>query len=226
MCNLQKAVDIRSSIGYNDLKFQTSVDFKNMNTPEVYTNRDDLDLIGRYRNGDQEACTALIARYANFINRRVANIGVAGVGKDDLKQEAYMGLFSAIRTYDPAKNSSFRAYAASCIGNSLKNLFAAASTQKAKIYSQTISFDEIGNDNLRDTDDATPEDIYIGNEAFGELQGLIDRLLTSYERDVLFYYLSGRDYKQVAAKLHSSQKSVDNALQRARRKLKAVLNDL
>lgn len=197
-----------------------------MNTPASYADQDDMSLISLYRDGDQVACTALIARYANLINRRVANIGVAGIGRDDLKQEAYMGLFSAIRTYDPAKNSSFRAYASFCIGNSLKNLFAAASTQKAQIYSKTISFDEIGNDNLRDTDDANPEDIFIGNEAYGELQSLVDRVLTPYEREVLFHYLSGRDYRQVAAKLHSSQKSVDNALQRARRKLKAVLNDL
>ena len=187
---------------------------------------DDLTLITRYRAGDEAACTVLLARYANLINRRIANIGISGEDNDDLRQEAYMGLMGAIRSYDPQKGGSFSGYAAACIGNSMKNLFAAASTQKAKLYRQTVPIDDIENETLAYQGNLDPESIFLNKEACGELKRLMDELLSGFEKDVLFSYLSGCDYKDIAARLHSSQKSVDNALQRARRKLKAVLNDL
>lgn len=187
---------------------------------------DDLTLITRYREGDESACTALLARYANLINRRIAHVGVVGEDSDDLRQEAYMGLMGAIRSYNPQKGGSFSGYAARCIGNRLKNLFAGASTHKAKLYRQTVSIDDIENEPLRSQGDLNPESIFLNKEAYGELKRLMGELLSDFEKDVLFAYLSGCDYKDIAAKLRSSQKSVDNALQRARRKLKAVLNNL
>ena len=187
---------------------------------------DDMSLITRYRKGNQEACAVLIARYAYLINRRIKKVRIAGVDNEDLQQEAYMGLYNAIRTYDPAKNPSFSGYAAFCIGNSLKNLFAAASTNKAKLYRQTIPIDDIEIANLRSEDGTNPESVLLDKEAYGDLTRLIDDVLSEFEKRVLFSYLSGRDYNDIAAKLNSSQKSVDNALQRARRKLKAVLNNL
>ena len=186
----------------------------------------DMSLIARYREGDQEACAVLLARYANLINRHIRKSHIAGVDNEDLRQEAYMGLFNAIRTYDPAKSPSFSGYAAFCIGNSMKNLFAAASTKKARLYRQTIPIDDIEIANLRSEDGTNPESVLLDKEAYGDLTKLIDDVLSEFEKKVLFSYLSGRDYNFIAAKLNSSQKSVDNALQRARRKLKAVLNDL
>lgn len=188
--------------------------------------RSDLELITLYREGNQEACTALLARYANYINRRVATVGVAGSDRDDLRQEAYMGLCNAIRTYDPDKGVSFQSYAGACIGNSLKNLFAAASTQKAKLHSQMVSIEDIQEIDLRGKDNANPEHILLDREACDELETLMETVLSDFERAVLFAYLSGCGYTEIAARLDSSPKSVDNALQRARRKLKAVLNNL
>lgn len=197
-----------------------------MNPSVDYSTQSDRELVALYRGGDLEACTVLLARYVNLINRRVSGVGITGADKDDLRQEAYMGLYNAVRTYNPAKSASFSGYASACIGNSIKNLIAAASTQKAKLYRQTIPIDEIENMNLRAGDNANPESLYLDKEAYGDLEGLINENLSGFEKDVLFSYLSGRDYKDIAVKLDSSQKSVDNALQRARRKLKAVLNNL
>lgn len=193
---------------------------------QKYSGESDFQLITLYRAGNQEACTALLARYANFINRRVSSIGIAGSDRDDLQQEAYMGLFNAIRSYDPAKGASFHSYAVVCIGNSLKNLFAAASTQKARLYSQTIPIDDVEETDLRGKENANPEQILLDREACDELEHWVDQLLSPFEREALFSYLSGRGYTEVAARLNSSPKAVDNALQRARRKLKAVLNHL
>ena len=197
-----------------------------MNPSIDYSTQSDMELITLYRKGDLEACTALLARYANLINRRIFGVGITGTDKDDLRQEAYMGLYNAVRTYDPSKNPSFSGYASACIGNSVKNLIAAASTQKAKLYRQTVPIDEIENVSFHAGDTVNPENVYLDKEAYGDLEGLIDKNLSNFEKEVLFSYLSGRDYKDIAVKLDSSQKSVDNALQRARRKLKAVLNDL
>lgn len=194
--------------------------------PVDYLNQDDLSLISLYREGDEEACTALLVRYASKINRRISQISLNGIENDDLRQEAYMGLYSAIRTYDPKKNDSFNAYASFCMSNSLKNLFRTVSTQKAKVNSQAVSLEEIGSDYLRSENSKNPEDIFIQNEASRNLKRLMSQILTPLEQEVLFSYFSGCGYREVAKKLNSSQKSVDNALQRARRKLKAVLNDL
>lgn len=191
-----------------------------------YSALSDQSLILCYRAGDEEACTVLLARYANLINRRIRNVTVNGVENDDLRQEAYMGLYNAIRSFDPAKNVSFQGYASLCVGNSLKNLFAAASTQKARATSRTVPIDELEAGELQANSDDNPEDILLDKEACEALHSLIDSVLSGFEKDVLFCYLSGCGYDQVAAKLRSSQKSVDNALQRARRKLKAVLNNL
>lgn len=191
-----------------------------------FSGQSDLDLITLYRNGNEDACTALLVRYANLINRRVSTIGIDGVDRDDLRQVAYMGLCNAIRAYDPAKGGSFQSFANVCIGNSLKNLFASATSQKGLLSAQTLSFDELEEIDLRDKTEADPELALIDRESCNELTELIGRVLSDFERNVLFSYLSGRGYDEVAAKLHSSQKSVDNALQRARRKLKAVLNEL
>ncbi len=191
-----------------------------------YSALSDWSLLSRYRDGDEEACTVLLARYANLINRRILYVTVNGIDKDDIRQEAYMGLFNAIRTFSPDKNASFCGYASLCVGNSLKNLFAASSTKKARAYRQTVSIDDIEAVDMRGNDSMNPEALLLNQEACGELKKLMESVLSGFERDVLFYYLSGRGYNEVAERLRTSPKSVDNALQRARRKLKAVLNNL
>ena len=183
----------------------------------------DQELIRRYRAGDKRACDALLERYGSIIDRRVKRVGISGTESDDLRQEAYLGLMGAIRSYDPEKNTSFAAYAALCVGNSIKNLFAAATTRKAQWYRQAVSLDALDPGSLRVEHDRDPECIYLVKEACGTLQRLMEEHLSELEKDVLLSYLSGRDYSDIAARLHSSPKSVDNALQRARRKLKAAL---
>ncbi|MEG0693075.1 MAG: sigma-70 family RNA polymerase sigma factor [Oscillospiraceae bacterium] len=191
-----------------------------------YSQKSDVSLLKLYRDGDQVACAALLAKYAGVINKRISNYSIKGVDNDDLKQEAFMGLFSAIRSFDDNKKASFFTYANHCITNRLKNLLASALTNKSTVYNKSISFDEMEDDIISDNCVQNPELIFIQNEGYSVLVDLIEQHLSKSEKDVLFLYLSGCDYSTVAAKLNLSQKSVDNALQRARRKLKVVLNNL
>lgn len=191
-----------------------------------YSQQDDISLLRMYRNGDVDACSALIIRYLSVINNRISYYYIKGIEIDDLRQEAFIGLFNAIRSYDKTKNTSFFTYANNCISNKLKNLLAFASTNKSTVYNKSISINEIEDDIISDNSVLSPEMIFIKNEEYSTLLDLIEQNLTKLESDVLFLYLSGCDYSTVAQRLNFPQKSVDNALQRARRKLKKVLNNL
>ncbi len=193
---------------------------------QMYLNKSDVELLELYTAGNQDAVTALIIRYASLINKRVANYHIKSIDNDDIKQEAYMGLFNAIRSYNSEKCASFYTYANHCIANKLNNLFASASTNKAQIYKNSISIDEVENYKLFEKKLTNPETIFIQNEGYESLLELTNSVLSDFERNVMFLYLRGCDYSLIATKLNFSPKSVDNALQRARRKLKAVLNNI
>ncbi len=194
--------------------------------PEDLQTCSDIQLLELYRNGEQGAVAVLLARYASLINKKTFGYQIHGIDTEDMKQEAYMGLYNAIRTFTPEKDTSFYTYANHCIANKMKNLFASASTNKANLNKNAVSFDEIDLNTLQEQNVTNPEAIFIQNEGYQSLLQLIHSILSNVEREVILLYLSGCDYRCIASKLNSSQKSVDNALQRARRKLKAVLNNL
>ena len=189
-----------------------------------YIEESDLSLIRQCRGGSQRAAAALIARYAGLVHMSVSRIAVVGSDPEDLLQEAYMGLMSAIRSYDPQRGASFRTYAYTCVGNSLKNMRAASLAKKSRIHLDALSIDELGD--VGYCEDGDPEGLFISRETVTEVERLINQTLSPYEKEVFFLYLNGCGYESAATKLHSSPKSVDNALQRARRELKAVLNGL
>lgn len=187
---------------------------------------DDKSLLRLYHQGNQAACSALLVRYAALINRKAASYDAAGVERDDWQQEAYMGLLSAVRTFDNNNGASFYTYAAHCINNRLNNHLAAATTKKAAFFSSAVSFEDVTESHLEIRNTRSPEAIFIEREDYATCLEQVVLCLSQFEKDVLFLYLSGCDYQIVAQKLLSSTKSVDNALQRARRKLKKVLNNL
>lgn len=196
------------------------------NPNNEFAAKSDVELLALYKVGNQGSITALIARYASLINKRVSTVTIIGVDNDDIKQEAYMGLLNAIRHFDPNRHTSFYTYANHCIANKLKNMFASATTNKAQLYINSISLHDLNNNQIHLVDSANPELLFIQNEGYELLVKLTESVLSPFERDVLFNYLSGCDYCSIAQKLNSAEKSVDNALQRSRKKLKAVLNGL
>ena len=186
-------------------------------------NKSDLLLIEQFRAGSQKAAAALLARYASLVHHAAARVDVPGADDDDLRQEGYMGLLNAVRTYDASRGALFRTYAASCVNNALKNVRAASYTKKSRVLLNALPLEEV-----RDTpteESENPEGRVIGQESAKEVEALIDKTLSPYEKEVFFLYLNGCGYDRTAKKLGSTPKSVDNALQRARKKLKSVLND-
>lgn len=189
-----------------------------------YAENDDIKLLSLYKNGDKTAIAVLLLRYASLINRRISSYRINGVDNDDLKQEAYMALMNAVHSFDKEKNNCFIAYANLCISNRLKNVFVSAQAKKSKLSSEAVSIDKFEGFDIPDKVNINPEALVIQNESYDNLISLIGESLSVLEKDVLFSYLEGLDYEEIARKLNSSTKTVDNALQRARKKLKAVLN--
>lgn len=192
--------------------------------PQNYLNYDDIELIELYRAGNEIAGTVLIGRYVNMINHRCWNININGFDTDDIKQEAYMGLFNAIRTFNIQRGVSFSAYANICIKNSIKNVLASSFTNKAVLNSSAISLDDIDEDLKPIDDNANPEAFLIEKEALDSINNKIDTALTAMEKRTLLLYLGGLNYTQISNIINLSTKSVDNALWRARKKLKEVLS--
>lgn len=188
--------------------------------------KSDIELLQLYRSGNQAAITVLLARYASLINQKASTYHINGIDNDDIKQEAYVGLYNAIRSYHVNQGASFYTYATHCIANKLKNVFAASYTNKANIYKNSVSIDEIENYNLSEQKGLNPEAIFIQKEGYEALLKLTEATLSFFESEAMFLHLNGCNYSLIATKLNSSQKSVDNALQRARKKLKAVLKNL
>lgn len=190
--------------------------------------KDDLALLDIYHSGNQLACTIIITRYSCIINYLILNCTILGLDKDDLKQEANLALLDAINTFDKSKGCLFSTYANTCINNRLKNIYSKAITKKSVFNNSSLSLDEVDNFTgcYSFNDSNNPENIVINNENYDNLLELIENSLTSNEKDVLILFLNDFDYKTIARLLSSTTKSVDNSLQRARKKIKKVLNNL
>ncbi|MCR5485571.1 MAG: sigma-70 family RNA polymerase sigma factor [Clostridiales bacterium] len=170
-------------------------------------------------SGDERATAALIERMTPTVKMLASGISSPLVEKDDLIQEGLIGLFSAVNTYDASKGASFKTYARTCILNRMitavrKNL------RSSDVPSDFLfSIDEPG---LQLTDpDSDPQKIVSDQAEVSRVMETVDKQLSELERKVLNLYLSGSNYVEISERLSITPKSVDNALQRIRKKLKA-----
>lgn len=154
-----------------------------------------------------------------YIQKRAHSISIAGLDSDDLVQEGLIGLFRAMETYENDQGAAFSTYAITCINNCIATAVKQAARKKHLPLSGYLSLDE--DDTIMLTGGYTPEELAIANEEYAALQNRINDNLSDFERDVLALYLEGYDYLAVAKRLDTTPKSVDNALQRARKKLKS-----
>lgn len=191
----------------------------------MFSKMSDVVLIKRYREGNQAAATALYLRYAPLLHSRCKGLNLPECDFEDIYQEASIGFLYALNRYDESKGFPFAAFAKSCVENRLKNFAAAQYTQKMRVYRERISLDAEGEDLV--SDEQNPEMLYLLKEQLLHISENISNKLSGLERDILVLYLSGNNYKFIASRLGIPQKSVDNALQRVRRKLKtlAILED-
>ncbi len=178
-------------------------------------------------SGNRIAEEALVMRYNRLVRICARPYFLAGGDSEDLIQEGMVGLLSAIRVFDPGKETSFRTYAEVCIKNRVFSAIKAAARDKhtplnTSVSFETPTFDEnsdhyaYGTANQRQEN---PEAIIIGREALQERMDVLKGQLSGFEAKILGLYLNGLSYSEIATEVNKSPKSVDNAVQRIRRKL-------
>jgi len=185
-----------------------------------------LDLAKKAALGDSAAEERLVSEYSRIVRACARPYFLAGGDGEDLFQEGMLGLLSAVRTFDPGKGVKFSTYAESCVRRRIYSAIRSASGYKHTPLNSYISLesqqlDEGSTPNayfLRD-----PEDFVIARESAGEVERLLYGALSRFESGVLQLYLEGMPYKEMAAYLGKSSKSIDNAVQRIRKKLSQIL---
>ena len=183
----------------------------------------DEELIERIRAGEPECMDLLIERYKGQVRREARTLYLIGGDSDDLIQEGMLGLFKAIRDYRPEKETAFGAFAKLCISRQIYTAIQAASRQKHTPLNSYVELTE-GLDAVGEGPRGkSPEELLIDQESAENLQVRIEALLSPMENTILERYLSGENYIQIAEKMGKTPKSIDNALQRIRRKLKKFI---
>lgn len=178
----------------------------------------DSELIELCKSGDEEAYSALIARYIFTVRSRAGVYEKSGIDFEDLVQEGYIGLMNAVKNYENSFGTSFSTFAYMCID---RNILSAVrkSISKKQIPASALVFIEDDND-FQDKSAENPESVVISKENIERLKQRITEKLSNTEQKVLELYLMGYSYEKIADKLSCSKKSVDNAIQRLRKKLK------
>lgn len=194
----------------------------------------DEEIVEDAKKGDAEALEYLIYKYKNFVKAKARSYFLIGADHEDIVQEGMIGLYKAIRDYRQDKLSSFRAFAELCITRQIITAIKTATRQKHIPLNSYISlnkpvYDEESDRTLMDVISeakvSDPEELIISREEFKNIESKINELLSDLEQEVLISYLQGKSYQEIAVDLDRHVKSIDNALQRVKRKLERYLEE-
>ena len=192
----------------------------------------DEALLARIRQGDEEAERLLYERYKQLVRSRAHSYFLIGADHEDLVQEGMLGLYKAVCEYDENKAASFKSFAELCVTRRILSAIKRATRKKHGPLNNYVSLNrpEMTDgdltllDTVRSLTVADPEDVVIGRENFEQLLQHLQTVLSPMEQRVLRLYLCGYSYPQIAAKLEKPNKSIDNAMQRVKRKLEGFRN--
>ena len=199
---------------------------------DSYERMIDEDVVEDARNGDAQAQEYLIKKYKNFVRAKARSYFLIGADREDIIQEGMIGLFKAIRDFRSDKLSSFRAFAELCITRQIITAIKTATRQKHIPLNSYVSlnkpiYDEESDRTLLDVLSGVkisdPEELIISREELGHIESKIGEILSDLEWKVLMSYLQGKSYQEIAEDLDRHVKSIDNALQRVKRKLERYL---
>ena len=204
------------------------------NTAESeYGKLTDEELVRLAGEGNEEAEQTLILRFMPLVKMKSRPYFLIGADKEDLVQEGSIGLIGAIRDFDPSRNVSFRAYADVCIANNVLAAVKRATRKKHMPLNSSISLDKpiVDDDEntvtlgerLEQPSGGNPEELAIMHEAELNFNRALERELTPLELRVLELFLGGLSYRRIAEEIGKSVKTVDNALQRVKRKTTALM---
>ncbi|SDS55874.1 RNA polymerase, sigma 30 subunit, SigH [Paenibacillaceae bacterium GAS479] len=208
-----------------------SIDLREWSTHD-YDCRTDEDIVEAVRIGDSEALEYLINKYRNFVRAKARSYFLIGADREDIVQEGMIGLYKSIRDFRGDKLASFKAFAELCITRQIITAIKTATRQKHIPLNSYVSldkpiYDEDSDRTLLDvicgTRVSDPEELMINKEEFVGLEDKMSEILSDLERKVLMLYLDGRSYQEIAVDLDRHVKSIDNALQRVKRKLEKYL---
>ena len=203
-----------------------------------YSKMTDEEIIKEIRKGDKQALTYLMNKYKEIVNLKVGKYFMVGAEKEDIIQEGLIGLFKAIKTYNAEKNNTFKTFANMCIERQLITAIKSSNRQKHMPLNSYLSLNMSAYDNeeesgaeLMDTFDSKtiedPLETIINKEYYDEIEKSIDKTLSQFEKQVLDRYMKGESYVTIAKRLDSPVKSVDNAIQRIRKKaMKNLPNEI
>ncbi len=200
-------------------------------TPNFATLSDE-DVIAIIREGNTDALDFLITKYRSFVRLKGRSYFLIGGDREDIIQEGMIGLYKAIRDFKPDRLSSFKGFAELCITRQIITAIKTATRQKHIPLNSSISLDrpvytEDSDRTLLEMlsgptlDD--PEDLMIHKEDFHHMESEMSKVLSELEKEVLSLYLDGQTYQEISTELNRQVKSVDNALQRIKRKLEMYL---
>jgi RNA polymerase sporulation-specific sigma factor len=190
-------------------------------------------LVDFARSGGDQAIAILLGRYRHYARAKARLYFLAGADKEDVVQEGMIGLFKAVRDFERSKNTAFRAFAELCITRQIITAIKAATRQKHLPLNSYVSLSkpasaESGDeDSLESTFDAhteaDPADLVVSAEEIEAINASMAEVLSELETEVLHLYIDGKSYQEIANRLGRHVKSIDNALQRIKRKLEGRL---
>lgn len=199
-----------------------------------YQQMNDEQVVEMCHQGDSEAEEYLLNKYKNFVRAKARSYFLIGADHEDIVQEGMIGLYKAIRDFKPEKLSSFRAFAELCITRQIITAIKTATRQKHIPLNSYVSlnkplYDEESDRTLLDVimegRISDPEELIINRENLGNIHNKISEVLSGLEQEVLQAYLDGKSYQEIADALGRHVKSIDNALQRVKRKLEKYLEE-
>ena len=195
-----------------------------------YDNIKDEDLIEIIKSGDKQAFEYLLTKYKELVNAKVSKYFIIGAERDDIVQEGLIGLFKAIKDYKPDMQNSFKNFANMCIERQLITAIKTSNRQKHMPLNSYLSLNISAYDEEEGESDTSLIDVFNTNliedpldtitkkEYYQNIEDTIDKSLSDFEKKVLNKYINGKSYVEIAEELDTPVKSIDNAIQRIRKK--------
>lgn len=205
----------------NNVFFHSEIDYNKMTDEEV------IDIA---KTGNKQALDYLINKYRDLVNLRVNKYYIIGAEKEDIIQEGLIGLFKAIKSYKSGMQNSFKTFASICIERQLITAIKTSNRQKHIPLNSYLSLNMNAYDNEQGDNDTTlleiynnatvedPLDTLTKKEYYNYIENAIENSLSDFEKKVLFRYIKGESYNKIAEELDTPVKSIDNAIQRIRKK--------
>ncbi len=206
---------------------------QNINSLNGLSRLSDEAIIGLVNEGNEAAQEYILNKYKSVVKSKARAYFLIGADREDIIQEGMIGLYKAVRDYQPERHASFRGFADLCINRQMITAVKTATRQKHMPLNSYVSLnkqvfdDETVHtymDMLKEGDNSNPESMIISRENLNYIESNISKILSSLELKVLSLYLTGKTYAEIAEILDKPEKSIDNALQRVKKKIEKFLD--